>query len=74
MPLGGGGRRGGGVALRSLFAMALQDFRDATGILNIDKETQYCRSLPARRTTRVLTVFVDIGDVQEENNGSRAKK
>ena len=68
------GGRGGGVALRSLFAMALRDFRDATSILNIDEEIQCCRSLPARRTIRVLTAFVDTRDVQKVNNGSRAKK
>ena len=66
--------RGGGVALRSLFAVALRDFRGAIGILSTDENIQCCRSLPARRTIRVLTAFVDTGDVQEVSNGWRAGK
>jgi hypothetical protein len=54
--------------LRSLFALALRDFRDATGILNIDGEIQCCRPLPARQKITVLTAFVDTGDVQKVSN------
>ena len=60
--------------MRSLFAMALREFRDATSILNIDEEIQCCRSLPARQTIRVLTAFVDTGDVQKVSNGRTAGK
>jgi hypothetical protein len=51
-------------------AVALRDFRDATGILNLDEEIQCCRSLPARRTIRVLTAFVDTGRCSSSNQWS----